>query len=51
LILIILVAFNTGGAIGDLLITSRLIGTSPTCLVNDVGDGVRFFEPVISSTL
>ena len=48
LILVFLVALNTGGAVGDLLITFRLLRTSPACLVNDVGDGVSFFEPVKS---
>jgi hypothetical protein len=48
LLLIFLVAFNTGGAVGDMLITLRLLRTSSACLVNDVGDGVTFFEPVLS---
>jgi len=44
--IIFLVTLNTGGAVGDLLITSNLLGASPACLVNDIGDGVSFFEPV-----
>jgi hypothetical protein len=45
LTLTFLVAFNTGGAVGDLWIIFRLLRRSPACLVNDVGDGVSFFEP------
>lgn len=42
---IFLVALNTGGAIGDILITARLFRLSPACLVKDSGAGVCFFEP------
>jgi hypothetical protein len=44
LIIIFLVTLNTGGAVGDLLITSHLLQASPACLVKDTGDGVCFFE-------
>ena len=46
LIIVFLVAFNTGGAVGDLWIAFHLFQVSPNCLVNDVGDGVTFYEPV-----
>jgi hypothetical protein len=45
LLLVILVAFNTGGAVGDLWIMFHAFRASPACLVNDFGDGVIFFEP------
>jgi hypothetical protein len=45
LTIVFLVTLNTGGAVGDLLITSYLLRSSPACLVKDQGDGVRFFEP------
>ena len=46
-IIMLLVTLNTGGAVGDLLITSHLLRASPACLVRDTGDGVRFFEPCL----
>ena len=45
LTIVFLVTLNTGGAVGDLLITSHLLRASPACLVNDTGDRVCFFEP------
>ncbi len=48
LAIVFLITLNTGGAVGDLLILSNLLRVSPACLVNDVGDGVSFFEPVLS---
>ena len=45
LIIVFLVTLNTGGAIGDLFIISRLLRVTPDCLVRDKGDGVCFFEP------
>ncbi len=47
-IIMLLVTLNTGGAVGDLLIAFQLLRASPACLVKDAGDGVRFFEPVLS---
>jgi hypothetical protein len=44
-LLIFLVAANTGGSIGDMWIMLRSLQTSPSALVNDVGDGVSFYEP------
>ena len=44
LILVFLIAFNTGGSVGDMWIMWNTLGKSPECLVNDVGDGVTFFE-------
>jgi len=41
----LLVALNTGGAVGDILSIARLFRLSPACLVKDRGDGVCFFEP------
>jgi len=38
------VAFNTGGSVGDLLIFTRLFKLSPTCLANDTGDVITFYE-------
>lgn len=48
LAIIFLITLNTGGAVGDLLVLSHLLRVSPACLVNDVGDGVSFFEPDLS---
>ena len=45
LLLVFLVASNTGGSIGDMWIMLRSLQTSPSALVNDVGDGVSFYEP------
>ena len=38
------VALNTGGSMGDLLVFTRLFKVSPTCLANDTGDVVTFYE-------
>jgi hypothetical protein len=42
--IIILVALNTGGALGDILVFARLFRMSQTCMVNDTGDVVTFYE-------
>ena len=42
--IVILVALNTGGSMGDLLILTRLFKASPTCLANDAGDAITFYE-------
>ena len=44
LVLVFLVAFNTAGSIGDLLVFIHLLKLSPTCLANDTGDIVTFYE-------
>jgi hypothetical protein len=38
------VAFNTGGSMGDLLVLARLFKLSPTSLANDTGDVITFYE-------
>lgn len=40
-----MVALNTGGSAGDLLVFTRLCKVSPTCLANDTGDVFTFYEP------
>lgn len=45
LTILLLVALNTGGSIGDMLITLRLLRLSPASLAKDTGDSVCFFEP------
>jgi len=40
----IIVALNTGGSAGDLLIITRIFRLSSTSLANDTGDGVTFYE-------
>ena len=42
--IIFFVAMNTGGSTGDLLVLTRLFKLSPTCLANDTGDVVTFYE-------
>ena len=44
LFIVFVVAFNTGGSMGDLLVLTRLFKLSPTCLANDTGDVVTFYE-------
>ena len=44
LMIIILIALNTGGSFGDILVFARLFRLSKTCMVNDTGDAVTFFE-------
>jgi hypothetical protein len=44
LMIAIMVALNTGGSIGDLLVFTRLIKLSPTSLANDTGDVMSFYE-------
>jgi hypothetical protein len=43
LLIMIIVALNTGGSAGDLLVLTRLLKLSPGCLVKDAGDIVTFF--------
>lgn len=40
----IILALNTGGAVGDLLVITRLFKLSPTSLTNDTGDVLTFYE-------
>jgi len=40
-----MVALNTGGSAGDLLVFTRIFKVSPTCLANDTGDIFTFYEP------
>ena len=40
----IMVALNSGGSIGDLLVFTRLLKLSPTSLANDTGDVMSFYE-------
>ena len=44
LMIALLVALNTGGAVGDFFVFIRLLKCSPTSFVNDTGDVVTFFE-------
>jgi len=39
-----MVALNTGGSAGDILVFARLFKLSPTCLANDTGDVICFYE-------
>jgi hypothetical protein len=41
----VVVGFNTGGAVGDIWIVSRLFHASPSCLVKDTGHGVYYYQP------
>jgi hypothetical protein len=43
LVVAIVVALNTGGAVGDLYVFIRLLGMSPNCLANDTGDVMTFY--------
>ena len=45
LILVSMLAFNTGGAIGDIWMVSRLLFLAPAGLINDHGDSVQFYQP------
>ena len=47
-IIIFLIAMNTGGAMGDLLVFVRLFKTTSTSLANDTGDAVTFYERATS---
>lgn len=38
------IAFNTGGAVGDMWIVYKLFRSSPTCLVNDTGHSIHFYQ-------
>jgi len=51
LTIIILVALNTGGAMGDFLVFTRLFKLPQTCLANDSGDVVTFYEPALPSSV
>ncbi len=42
---LVVTGFNTGGAVGDIWIIYRLLRTSSTCLVNDTGHTVSFYQP------
>ena len=44
LLILFLVAFNTGGSIGDLLVFTNLLKLSSTSLANDTGDVMTFYE-------
>jgi hypothetical protein len=48
--ILLLVALNTAGSIGDMLITLRLLRLSPASLAKDTGDSVCFFEPDAAMT-
>jgi len=41
---LLVTGFNTGGAIGDIWIIYKLLRTNSTCLVNDTGHQVSFFQ-------
>ena len=40
-----IIAFNTSGSIGDVLILARLFRSPAACMVNDQGDKVLFYTP------
>jgi hypothetical protein len=42
--LALLIAFNTSGAVGDLLIVGKVAFAASGCLINDRGDSVAFYE-------
>ena len=44
LLIAIMVALNTGGSVGDLVVFTRLFKLSPTSLANDTGDVITFYE-------
>ena len=44
LMIALLVALNTSGAIGDVFVFFRLLKCSPTSFANDTGEVVTFFE-------
>jgi Putative zincin peptidase len=44
LTIIFLVALNTGGAMGDFLVFTHLFKLPQTCLANDTGDVITFYE-------
>ena len=44
LLIAVMVALNTGGSAGDLLVFTRLFKLPPTSLANDTGDVVTFYE-------
>ena len=50
LMIVFLVASNTGGAVGDLFVFFRLLRSSPTSFANDTGEVVTFYElaPAVS---
>lgn len=36
---------NAAGAVGDIIVSMKLLGQPPTCLVNDRGDAITFYSP------
>jgi hypothetical protein len=48
LMIVLLVALNTSGAIGDIFVFFRLLKCSQTSFANDTGEVVTFFERSIS---
>ncbi len=42
---VLLIAFNTGGSLGDLLLVGHSFTSSRLCLALDSGDEVTFYEP------
>jgi hypothetical protein len=46
----IIVALNTGGSAGDLLVLIRLLKLSPIGLVKDAGDIVTFYESQLADS-
>jgi hypothetical protein len=40
----VVVAFNTGGAVGDIWVVYKLLRTSPLCLVKDTGHSIAFYQ-------
>jgi hypothetical protein len=41
---LVVTGFNTGGAVGDVWIIYRLLRTTSSCLVNDTGHTVSFYQ-------
>lgn len=42
--IIFFMAMNTAGSMGDLFVFTHLFKLSPTCLMNDTGDVITFYE-------
>ena len=42
--LALVIALNTSGAVGDLLVIAVVNRSAPDCLINDRGDGVMIYE-------
>jgi hypothetical protein len=49
-VLVLLVALNIGGAVGDMFIIAQALRLSPGSFAKDVGDTVSFFEPTTAVT-